>query len=229
MGKLRLLAAAAVLGFLCACTPAAHRHDNSAVYIQKSRLEAIEFPAAPAPGSPVAAADFIELHNWQAKRTAGQCAAALAQGNAYFEDFFGDLKPFVSPLPKESRKFLLRVREDASTAVTIMKARNARPRPFLTDAALEPCIGRAAGQAYPSGHATISRLYALMLTELMPLRRSEFMARADQAALNRVIGGVHHPSDIEAGKQLADLLFSRFMENPEFRANMDKLRRYAVN
>ncbi|HBA60099.1 MAG TPA: hypothetical protein DCZ92_04660 [Elusimicrobia bacterium] len=225
MKKTKLLPLIVLVLGLAACN-SAHRHDNKSVYIEKSRLEAIELAPAPQRGSPVDQADFIELHDWQNKRTAQQCAAAGAEGNAYLEDFFGHLKPFSAPLPAAGNKFILRVREDASTAVTIFKDRNSRPRPFLSDAALDPCIGRAGGLAYPSGHATLSRLFALMLTELAPLRRSEFMAVADAAALNRVIGGVHHPSDIEAGKKLGDLLFARFMENPEFRANMDKLRPY---
>jgi len=218
----------AVLFLAFAGCSGAHRHDGSAVYLDKARLEVMEFASAPAPGSPVDRADFIELRNWQAKRTVDQCARAEAEGEAYFEQFFGRLKPFTGPLPKESKVFLLRVREDASTAITILKNKNVRPRPFLVDPALAPCLGRINGLAYPSGHATLARLYALMLTEIAPLRRSEFMARGDEAALNRVISGVHHPSDIEAGKRLGDLLFGRFMDNAQFRANLEKLRFYAA-
>lgn len=212
----------------CSSTGSAHRHDGSSVYLDKARLETMEFPPAPAPGSPQDRADFTELHAWQAKRTPGQCARAKSEGEAYFEQFFGQLKPFPAPLNEESEAFLLRVREDASTAITILKERNSRLRPYLTDKELSPCLGRAGGKAYPSGHATLARLYALILTELMPLRRSEFMARGDEAALDRVIGGVHHPSDIEAGKRLGDILFNRFMDNAEFRANLEKLRYYAA-
>ncbi|MCX5790835.1 MAG: phosphatase PAP2 family protein [Elusimicrobia bacterium] len=230
MKKLKLLALIVLSLELAACSSlgGAHRHDGSAVYLNKARLEALDFPPPPAPGSPLDRTDFLELHDWQARRTAGQCAKAAAEGDAYFDQFFGELNPFTGPLPKESRKFLLRVREDISTAVSILKDRNTRPRPFLEDAALTPCLGRIGGLAYPSGHATIARVYALMLTEISPLRRSEFMARGDEAALLRVIGGVHHPSDIAAGKQLGDILFGRFMQDPSFRAGLEKLRFYAA-
>lgn len=219
-----VLAAAAAL--LCACA-SPHKHDNLAVYVSKAGLEAMEFPAAPAPGSPEDQADFEALREWQAKRTPEQCAAAGKEGDALLEDFFGDMKPFKSRLPGESRRFILRYREDLSTAVELLKVRNARRRPFHSDAALEPCVGRIGGLAYPSGHATLSRAFALLLGELMPARKAEFIARADEAALYRVISGVHHPSDIEAGKRLAEQLFPRFMENSEFRAQVDKLRAYA--
>lgn len=227
IGTLRFIVLA--LG-LAACSSAAvvHRHDGSAVYLDRVRLEAMDFPPAPAAGSQVDIADLAAVHDWQTKRTPEQCAEARAEGDAYFDEFFGSLKPFSVPLPKENLEFLTRVREDISTMVEIFKDRYARKRPFVRDAALSPCIGRVPGLSYPSGHATISRVYALMLSELAPRRRAEFMARGDEAALYRVIGGVHHPSDIEAGKKLGDTLFARFMENPGFRANMDKLRPYAA-
>jgi len=228
MKKLLILAALSLGLAACSATGGAHKHDESAVYLDKARLQTLEFTPSPSPDSQVDRADFAELHRWQDKRTSWQCVQAESEGEAYFDQFFLRLRPFTGPLPKESVDFLLRVREDASTAVTILKERNGRQRPFLRDPGLSPCLGKIGGLAYPSGHATLARLYALMLTELMPLRRSEFIARSDEAALNRVIGGVHHPSDVEAGKRLGDLLFIRFMENTEFRANLQKLRDYAA-
>lgn len=212
----------------CSATGGAHRSDGSAVYLDKARLEVLDFPPAPASGSPLDLSDFTELHRWQTLRTSEQCALAGAESEAYFDQFFGRLKPFAGRLPGESAAFLLRVRKDVGTAVNIFKYRNARKRPFLSDPGLSPCLGRIGGLAYPSGHAAIARIYALMLTEIAPLRRAEFMNRADEAALYRVIGGVHHPTDIEAGKRLADILFIRFMQDARFRANLEKLRLYAA-
>ena len=94
------------------------------------------------------------------------------------------------------------------------------------DAGLEPCLRRIGGLSYPSGHSTIAHVFALILADLVPERRAEFLARADAAALNRVIGGVHHPSDIEAGKRLADLLYAEFLKSPAFRADQEALQQY---
>ncbi|HNW45380.1 MAG TPA: phosphatase PAP2 family protein [Elusimicrobiales bacterium] len=230
MRKTNFLSLAVLCLGLAACSSlgGAHHSDGSAVYLDKARLEALEFQPAPAPGSPLDRADFLELNSWQARRTPAQCARAAAEGEAYFDQFFGPLKPFTWPLSKDGRAFILRVRADIGTAVNIFKNRSARPRPFRRDPQLAPCLGKIGGLAYPSGHAATARVYALMLTEIAPTRRAEFLARADEAALNRVIGGVHHPSDIEAGKKLGDILFNRFMQNAEFRANLEKLRSYAA-
>ena len=229
MKKIKLLPLIVLSLGLAACSSfGAHRSDGTAVYLDKARLETMDFPPAPAPGSPTDRADLIALHDWQSRRTAEQCDKAASEGEAYFDQFFGELNPFTGPLPKESRKFILRVRKDTETAVNIYKNRNARQRPFLEDPSLTSCLGKIGGLAYPSGHATLARVYALMLTEISPLRRSEFMARGDEAALYRVIVGVHHPSDIEAGKQLGDILFGRFMQNSGFRAGLERLRYYAA-
>jgi len=63
-----------------------------------------------------------------------------------------------------------------------------------------------------------------MLAELVPSMRKVCLARADEAALDRVIGGVHHPADIEAGKKLADKLYRKYKKSPVFRGDMETLR-----
>ena len=37
-------------------------------------------------------------------------------------------------------------------------------------------------------------------------KRKSFLKRAEEVGLDRVIGGVHHPSDVEAGKKLGKFL-----------------------
>lgn len=54
------------------------------------------------------------------------------------------------------------------------------------------------------------------------------MLRADEAALLRVIGGVHHPSDIAAGKLLADSLYREFLSSPDFRKSLEELKAAAA-
>jgi acid phosphatase (class A) len=192
-------------------------------YLSGAQAAAFTLPPPPAPGSDGEKADFAELEGWQAKRTPAQCAAAMAQQHAYFQEFgFPDL--FRQPLPPAALEFFARVRTEADVEVGAIKNKYARRRPFHTDAKLDPCLGRIGGLAYPSGHATISHLYALLLADLAPARRAEFLAVADQAALNRVIGGVHHPTDVEAGKALAEEIYPVLSAAPKFKADMDMLR-----
>ncbi|HAT72385.1 MAG TPA: hypothetical protein DCS63_06180 [Elusimicrobia bacterium] len=193
-------------------------------YITADQQKFPDFPAPPADGSKTDGADLAALVDWQAKRTTEQCAKANSAAHAGFEEFFGDTSPFPRPLPEAAAVIFKRVKTETDGAAAEVKELFKRPRPFLRSARLEPCLGRVGGLSYPSGHATISRLFALMLADLAPSRKKEFFARADEAGLDRVIGGVHHPSDIVAGKLLADKLYRKYKKSPAFRADMKTLR-----
>jgi acid phosphatase (class A) len=197
-------------------------------YITAEQQKFPDFPAPPAAGSRGDLRDFAVLKDWQHKRTKEQCDKANAGAHAAYEEFFGDISPFPSPLPEAAAVIFKRVKTETDGAAADIKEMFKRQRPFLRDASLEPCLGRIGGLAYPSGHATISRLFALMLADLAPSRKKEFFARADEAGLYRVIGGVHHPSDIAAGKKLADKLYKVYLRSPAFRADLETLRSLLV-
>ncbi len=198
---------------------------HTAYYITAKEESFHGFPPPPAAGSPEERADMTAMRDWELKRSTQQCQGALSEKYATYDEFFGDISPFPRPLPPAAAAILGRIRDDADTAADITKKRFARERPFRKDQSLDPCLGRVGGLSYPSGHATISRLYALVLSDVRPSMRGEFLARADQAALYRVIGGVHYPSDVEAGKKLADMLYSAFRKSHAFRRDLETLRR----
>jgi len=222
--KSSLLALAAALFLPTAGISADYEIGRSTYYLTSQQQSFADFPAPPAAGSKADLADLAVLKDWQARRTPEQCARAEAESHASYLEFFGDISPFPAPIPEAAAAIFERVKNEADGTISGIKDRYKRPRPFHRDAALDPCLGRIGGLAYPSGHATLSHLYALMLGDLVPSRKKEFLARADEAALYRVIGGVHHPSDIEAGKKLADRLFRAYKKSPAFRSDMETLR-----
>jgi len=181
-------------------------------------------PAAPADGSAQDKADFGTLYDWQARRTADQCARARTQMSHSYEVFFGKMNLFGAQTPAQVTSFFRNVGEDSVAAHKYLKDAYQRPRPFVRDAGIKPCLPRVAGFGYPSGHATMARLFALILADLMPARRSEFLGIADEAGLNRVISGVHHPTDVAAGKTLADVLHKELVKTPQFAADLRALR-----
>ncbi len=197
-------------------------------YISADRQKFPDFPAPPETGSKMDSADLAAVRDWQGRRTAQDCARANAGAHAGYEEFFGDLSPFPRPLPDEAAVIFGRVKTETDGVAADVKEMFRRPRPFLRDPALEPCLGRIGGLAYPSGHATISRLFALMLADLAPSDKPVFLARADEASLDRVIGGAHHPSDIEAGKILADRLYRAYKKSRAFKKDMETLKALLV-
>ena len=77
--------------------------------------------------------------------------------------------------------------------------------------------------AYPSGHAVLSKLYALILTDLQPQLKEELEARAQQIADHRVLSGMHHRSDINAGRKVAELTYAKLKKSKKFLADLKKL------
>jgi len=223
--KRRLIPALILLLALPAGSPAAWKNPSTHYYLTTEQQQ-VAFPAPPADGSSADLAELATLHEWEKKRTVEQCACAQAESHAEFDEMFGAINPLPRPLPKKAAKVLKRIRNETDSVIGSLKDRFKRPRPFWRDTSLKPCLGKIGGLAYPSGHATLSKMYALVLSDLAPERRSEFMARADEAALYRVIGGVHHPSDIEAGKRLAETLYSMYQKSPAFLKDLEILRGY---
>jgi len=76
------------------------------------------------------------------------------------------------------------------------------------------------------GTAVVDRVFALILADLAPGRREEFLSRADRAALNRGISGGHYPSDIAAGKKVEDGIYQEFRKSSAFRRDLDYFRKY---
>ncbi|MFZ4714756.1 MAG: phosphatase PAP2 family protein [Bacteriovoracaceae bacterium] len=164
----------------------------------------------PALGSEESNADFKTLHYFQATRTEADCAAAGAEVKANLKNFYGSMLS-ASEL-KEIQAFFLALKIDVGLKAVITKYKFKRPRPYLIDPTLKPCIKLEKTYAYPSGHATMARLYARVLAHMYPERAEAFLEHGEEIALHRVLGGVHHPSDIVAGRKLGDLLANDVLE-----------------
>jgi len=185
-----------------------------------------DFPAPPAPGSAEDKADLAAVRQWEKERTAEQCAGAMEQSDESFISFFSGVNPFPAPLPAEAVALFRRVGAHAGDAARNIKKIHKRERPFVRSPELEPCLGRVQGFSYPSGHAAVARAYGRILSGLLPRQGAIFMRAADQAALNRVIGGAHYPTDVEAGKKLGDIVFRKLQQNPAFVTDMGALSKY---
>jgi acid phosphatase (class A) len=181
-------------------------------------------PPAPAAGSAEDRSDLAELAAWQARRTPAECARAQGEVSPSYENLFGPLSPFSLPLDAEEKAFFLALAADAGGASYLLKRRYKRPRPFNRGVGLVPCVTRPKDWAYPSGHAAVGRVWALALADLVPARRAAFIARGHEVGLGRVIAGVHHPTDVAAGRLLADKLYARLRGEPAFQKALAALR-----
>jgi len=178
--------------------------------------------AAPALNSPQQKEDEVVLRNYQQVRSVEDCKRAQAEVYVSLESFFG---PQSKVLTKEEvaqySSFFEQVRNDADYFIQQLKVDFPRERPFryLTD--LNPCVAREITGAYPSGHAVLAKLYALILSEYFPERKFQLEERALQIAQGRVLSGMHHPTDITAGRSIAEHLFKSLMRSKDFQVAMD--------
>ena len=114
--------------------------------------------------------------------------------------------------------------------VTIAKTANPRARPYLQDLQdaeqprIVPCETDylyPSGQAsYPSGHSANVYAAALLLATVMPERAAPILARGIRYGENRVICGVHHPSDVVEGQKIAAAYFAKLQELPAFQHDL---------
>ena len=206
-----LVAAAAGITWLGQDTPA---------YLDGRTDEFIAiFPAPPAPDSPRTRSELDELLQLQRTRTAAEVAAAQADRKTTLLRFAGALGTDEQSIKSMRRLTRLAEAVEDSTRPYVRAAKKhfRRLRPGEIEPRISPCIDDVQGDlSYPSGHANYGFLMAHLLGELLPERRGPLESRAVEFARQRMVCGVHFPSDIEAGRIGAAWLWEAMRRNPRF-------------
>lgn len=192
-------------------------------YISDQLLDAVraDLGPSPQPGSKDQKSDEKILYSWQKKRTAKDCAAAETEVVVTVKSFFQIPQgPLSETEISQSEKLLEEVRRLTGQYIGLSKRDFNRPRPYTYIKNLKPCVALESSLAYPSGHATLAELWSLVLSDLWPQKSKVLQQRADQIALHRVMAGVHHPSDIEAGKKLARFIYRELQKSDEYKKDL---------
>ena len=190
-------------------------------------------PRPPAAGSAREAADRRVFFQTRAlagtpRWTLATQDANLIQSTGMFSCAVGvDLDPARAPaLALVFRK----VAYSTGAVTNPAKEHYQRARPYtLPDAASAPvCVPKTEGLtrngSYPSGHATLSWAWGLVLAELAPDRATDILARARGIGDSRVVCGVHYLSDVQAGRLAGASLVAVLHAQPTFRADMERAR-----
>lgn len=119
-------------------------------------------------------------------------------------------------LPKFAA-FFDRVTETEGAVVDPAKDTWKRPRPHQYSPLVHPAVKLSNSGAYPSGHATVGTLMGIVLSNMVPEQRGAIMDRAWEFAENRIIGGIHFRSDIEAGRIAGNLVAEKIMSQADFK------------
>lgn len=193
--------------------------DGVKVYIDPKSFDSTRYMSAPPSGLEEQEERRI-VERWQALRSQQMADRSLSdskQSIFVFADVVGaDFQPERFPL---AAKFFESVYKTESNLNKQGKERWARMRPPASIPDLKP-VGKFENEgSYPSGHATFGWLAGIVLADMLPEKREAIMNRAREYGLNRVIGGVHFPSDIEAGRILAVACAVEMRHNKAFLAD----------
>ena len=182
------------------------------------------FAAPPAADSAATRRELDQMLELQRSRTEAQAEAAHADRKTEIARFYGalgfgaDRNPSLPALQRLTR----RAEDDVRPYVRAAKYRFRRLRPYEIEPRMRPCIDDVQGDlSYPSGHATYGYVMALLLIAMVPERRETLLARADEFARQRVVCGVHFPSDLAAGRTGAEWLVQKLLASPGFAHDAD--------
>ncbi len=94
-------------------------------------------------------------------------------------------------------------------------------RPYMADQHVKLLVDPPEDPySYPSGHTSEMRTVAEILALLVPLKRDELRARAEEISQHRVDAGVHYSYDLEGGRMLAMLMVGALMRSDTFRQDL---------
>jgi hypothetical protein len=175
----------------------------------------------PATGSDVEKEEIAKLLEWQHKRTPSdvdRCNAEVKADPFIFSDVLGDKFAEIS-LPVTAR-LLNDAASDVKVFTKLAKGKWDRKRPPAVDDRIKPCVPLEENASYPSAHAARGIVWAAILGEIFPDKKDRLLERGKQMGQDRVIAGIHFPSDVEAGQTLGQAIADKMLKNPAFQTEL---------
>ena len=225
--RFRLAALLAItLAGACSATPsrtsAVASPDRGTALGATASIRLTQLLPDPYPADSAAArAELEQMLAIQAARTPASAEFARADADASvfrFSDALGSPAAFVPDRLPHVVALFAEVLNDEGAAVSEAKDRFDRPRPCQVEPRLRPVLVCPRNGSYPSGHAAFAFAAGLVLADMLPEKRAAILERARVFAHNRVVAGVHYPSDVEGGGGVAGTVVAAFLlASPQFR------------
>lgn len=130
------------------------------------------------------------------------------QKNDYDKNHIKLMLDIVGEKKSDWKKFT----EDVDIHVLKLKMEYARPRPYEITDKLKAETDTSKSPSFPSGHAVEGYVFAKVLGNKYPKKQKELNSMAEKIAMSRVQMGLHFPSDIEAGKKVANLIADAYLK-----------------
>ena len=199
--------------FAALCARGAPKTDAVYHYLDPAGIDlTVLLPPPPDPGSSQERQDEAQVAAQVGARTSS--ALVRAQGASHRDVFF--FAPSVGDEFTASRfpitaAFFKKIGSDVEKLTDAAKLHWDRPRP---DGA-----NKKRG-SYPSGHAAFAAAAAIVLAELLPCKRDQIFRQARRFAENRIILGLHYPSDVAAGWTAGTVAAFAMTDNAAFKRDL---------
>ena len=139
-----------------------------------------------------------------------------------FSDVLG--ADFNAEFYPKTAEFFDRLEATANQQKNFLKDTYRRIRPYRAfPEQVKALVTKEEGYSYPSGHSTRAWLFALVLGALDQGNRNAYLASAMQVCQDRVIGGMHYPSDVLESRILAEEIYRDLLSNKEFMNDLEKI------
>lgn len=219
--KYHLLSSLFLAAAALAAGPASAAGDSTPAYLDPQQIDlTVLLAPPPAMDSARQQADLAQVLEVQRTRTPEQVERARADVQESVFRFADVLGPEFTEanLPKTAALFTA-VAHDAALVAARAKHSFNRPRPFVNNSEVHPTVSskpKSNYNSYPSGHATLGYIAAILLSQMVPEKRDALFARGREYGENRVVDGMHYPDDVEAGRINGTLVANALMSNPAF-------------
>jgi acid phosphatase (class A) len=229
MLNIRKLFSAALIALILAvftAVPIAEARDTYYVAPSQVSLSKI-IQSPPAADSQAQKDDLKAVLDAQKNRTEAQVKSAVADNIVTLFAFVSDvLGPnFNKEKLVVATPFFERVFADQIEACLEVKEHFNRKRPFVIDPGINPVVKQADNPSYPSGHSTTGYVYTVILSMIVPEKAQALFDRAAIYGRNRVIAGVHFPTDVEAGKISAAVIANALIQQPLFMRDFERAKK----
>lgn len=194
------------------------------IFVKPGQLELGKLLAPlPDPNSETQQRDLAAVLEAQKTRSPAQVERAVADNALSIYRFADVVAPdFSAARYPQLDAFFKRMFNDSRILVLSSKDVWDRPRPYVVSKEVQTVgeLPKAPG-SYPSGHAIFGYLSAIILANMLPEKASALYERGYEYGTNRVITGVHFPSDLEAGRMAATAIAAALMQSEQFRSELE--------
>jgi acid phosphatase (class A) len=198
--------------------------DAKKIYAAPSNIDLTKLlPPPPPQDSDITKKEISEILDFQKNRTKQMADLAIADQDVSVFRFADVLGPgFTREKLPFAAVFFNNVLRNEISITDPAKGFWNRPRPYVFDKRVKPCLNMPVNASYPSGHSAAGNLIAIILANMIPENSEAIYGRGWEFAMNRVIGGVHYRSDAEAGRMAATAIAALMFSDSAFRADYAK-------